>query len=138
MKPELLHILQHTVGADQHGRQPKSYRPDGTAEIPTYRNHFITGPGCDNFAHCQDLVDRGWMVDHGVQTLCSTNHCFTVTLAGYSAMRKYSPPPPKLSKAKLRYQHFLEIGDLFGTGPGKVRRYLTYLQRNPERDPARA
>lgn len=96
MKPDLLHILQHSLGVDQYGRGQQ------------YRNRFVTRPGSDDFPKCLELVSLGLMRDHGAQTLASGDHCFTVTAEGKVAMHMNSPTPPKLSRSQKRYQEFLE------------------------------
>jgi len=104
MKPDLLHILQHSLGADRYGR--------GTQ----YRNRFVTGPGSDDFAKCNELTQLGFMFDHGPQPMTGGMHCFTVTETGKSEMREHSPQPPKLSRSQQRYQQFLEGGGFMKFG----------------------
>src|SRR6478609_3022343 len=43
-----LHILQHSLGLDEHGR--------GTM----YRSHFVTGEGSKDHADCMALVEAGY------------------------------------------------------------------------------
>ncbi len=98
MKPELLHILQHSLGVDKHGQGRR------------YRNGFVTGPGGNDFNYCQELVAMEMMKDHGPQNISGGMHCFTVTEIGITAMCFHSPPPPKLSRSKERYKAFLISG----------------------------
>lgn len=94
---EQLHILQHSLGVDEYCR--------GRA----YRNHYVTGPGCDGFNDCRALADAGLMKDHGKQgELTGGMHCFTVTDAGRAAVREQSPQPPKLTAGQRRYREFLD------------------------------
>lgn len=95
MTPEELHILQHSLGVDQHGRGSH------------YRNHFVTGPGSDDWDLCCELDERGLMKDHGKSGLCGDNHWFSVTEKGVEEMRKGCPQPPKLTRSKIRYQDYL-------------------------------
>jgi len=95
MNPKHLHILQHSLGVDQYGRGNQ------------YRNHYAVGPGCDGFEDCRELVDLGFMQDHGAQEMWGNMHGFTVTESGKQAMEKASPPPPKISPGRKRYLDFL-------------------------------
>lgn len=95
MNPELLHILQHSLGLDQYGKGS------------FYRNRFITGPGSTDFPLCSELVRLGFMQDHGAQSLAGGDHHFSVTESGKDAVHRLSPAPPKLSRSKQRYQAFL-------------------------------
>jgi len=105
MDPAQLHILQHSLGVDQHGQGN------------SYRNRFVTGPGGDDFTHCQELCRIGLMLDHGPQSIAASMHCFTVTSAGIDAVAIHSPAPTTIPKrkqnAKARYARFLEYGDGF-------------------------
>jgi hypothetical protein len=86
-----LHILQHSLGVDRHGRGNQ------------YRNRFVTGPDCDSYADCQALVTLGFMTDHGVSSVTGGMHLFTVTPSGC----KLVPPAPKLTRNQRRYLDFL-------------------------------
>jgi hypothetical protein len=94
VKPELLHILQHSLGADQYGRGKR------------YREYFVTGPGTTDFPLCRELVMQGLMRDHGAREIYSGMHLFTVTDLGVKAMLANSPQPPKLSRSAQRYRAF--------------------------------
>ncbi len=95
MKPDLLHILQHSLGVDQYGRGNQ------------YRNRFITGDGSTDFPKCMELVSLGLMRDHGPGPLIGKDHLFTVTDQGRVAMHMESPAPPKLTASQERYRRFL-------------------------------
>lgn len=98
-----LQILQHSLGRDQYGQRPKiSLHED-------YRNYFYTGPGCNDFDLCKALVKSGLMkqsnaVNHSKHEM----YYFHVTDKGIDAVNRLSPKPPILSKAKKRYQQYLE------------------------------
>lgn len=93
----LLEIMQHAQGLDEYGRGSR------------YRNHFVTGPGSDDWNHCTALVGLGFMEDHGMRPLYGTGqHCFTVTEAGDAVVREQSPRPPKLTASQRRYKRYLE------------------------------
>ena len=124
MSPAHLHILQHSLGCDQHGRQAEGYRPNRDDEFGCYRNRYVTSPECPDGLHCQQLVAQGFMIDHGPQTIAGGMHCYAVTQAGYDAMRDASPPPPKLSRSKRRWQAFRELSDLMD-----FQQYLTWPGR---------
>ncbi len=94
LSEKLLHILQHSLGVDEFGRGRQ------------YRNHFVTGPGSDDWAYCQTLCSAGLMNDHGPQTLFGGN-CFYVTDLGKKAVSTQSPLPPKKTRAQRRYEDFL-------------------------------
>ncbi len=105
MKPELLHILQHSLGVDQYGQGRQ------------YRNHFVTGPGSKDWERCQLLVEDGLMADRGNSAMIdSGSHCFVVTARGKEAMEKHSPEPPKISRSARRYLAYLraDCGVSFG------------------------
>ena len=93
-----LHILQHALGLDDYGR--------GKA----YRNHFVTGPECDNWDLCMGHVEAGRMERHEPRTIFGggAHCCFTVTEAGRDHVRSTSPKPPKRSRSKRRYEAWLD------------------------------
>lgn len=95
MKPELLHILQHSLGVDQYGQGQQ------------YRNHFVTGNDSDDFPLCAELVRRGLMDYHGPRQIVGGMRLFTVNEAGRKAMAECSPKPPKISRGRQRYHDFL-------------------------------
>lgn len=95
---KMLHILQHSLGLDQYG------------EGRQYRNHFVTGPGSDDFDNCTALVGMGLMKRHNPSALTGGDYCFTVTPAGVDYVALNSPkrpPAPKLTRSQKRYQEFL-------------------------------
>ena len=92
-----LHILQHSLGVDKHGRGNK------------YRNRYVIGPECDDWKELRALVDAGLMFDHGEMSMCGGMHCFSVTDLGKAEMEKNSPPPPKISRGRQRYLDFLNF-----------------------------
>lgn len=77
-----LHILQHSLGLNEHGQ--------GRA----YRNHFETGPGSTDHAHCMALVESGLMARGVGSALTGGDDLFTVTEAGRAFVAENSPPPP--------------------------------------------
>lgn len=95
MKPELLHILQHSLGVNQYGQGQQ------------YRNHYAIGPECDTFALCVELAGMGLMEDKGPVEMWGGMHGFIVTDAGRRAMSDASPLPPKISRGRQRYHDFL-------------------------------
>lgn len=48
--------------------------------------------------------------------------CYSVTQAGYDAMRAASPPPPKLTRSQRTYRAYRQVSDLFPDG------FLSFLQ----------
>ena len=98
LTPEQLHILQHALGCDKHGRSTSRY-PSG--DEPYFRNRYV----CDPSPLMEGLVAAGLLKDHGSQgDLSGDMHCYTVTPAGIHAMRHQSPPPPRLTRSQQRYQ----------------------------------
>ena len=93
MTAEQLHVLQHALGLDQYG--------DGNMS----RNHFCAG-GRD-VEICQSLIDLGYMQRHRTTDVFPDFNC-SVTEAGKMAVKRQSPPPPKLTRSQLRYREFLK------------------------------
>lgn len=104
MKPDLLHILQHSLGVDQYGCGAQ------------YRNRFVTGPGSDDFEKCRELCEQELMKDYGPQSIADGMHCFCVTDAGKDAVGLHSPSPPRVSRSRQRYLSWLkaDCGMKFG------------------------
>lgn len=75
MNPTHLHILQHSLGVDQYGRNPAGYRPNSDDEFGCYRNRFVTDPTSPDGQQCQQLVTLGFMHDHGPQSIAGGMHC---------------------------------------------------------------
>jgi hypothetical protein len=96
MDAKQLHILQHAQGLDQYGQ--------GTF----YRNRFVTGPDGDDYVHCRELVEQGFMVEHPPRALFGGMSCFCVTDAGREATVEHSLPPPKRTRSQRRYQQYLD------------------------------
>jgi hypothetical protein len=97
LTPEELHVLQHALGLDKHGR--------GQA----YRRHFCpdqTGPDTDL---CVALVAKRFMVERPVKWVGNLR-TFIVTEDGEAACRGQSPPPPKLTRSQRRYREWLHSG----------------------------
>ena len=101
-----MHILQHALGLDEYGQGNP------------YRNHFVAGEDCDNWALCMAHVEAGRMVRHEPREIFggSGHYCFVVTEAGKAFVAEHSPKPPKLSRAKQRYRAWLKVGDLISFG----------------------
>jgi len=95
---EPLHILQHSIGADQHGR---IVRGGG-------RNHFVTGEGSDDYPHCMALVAAGLMTRRAGSAISGGDDIFHVTEAGRAYVAEHSPKPPKLTRSRQRYEAFLD------------------------------
>jgi hypothetical protein len=100
---EQLHILQHSLGVDEHGCGNQ------------YRNHYVAEP----FAAMDELVDAGFMRDCGAGNpgfIGEWMHTYQVTEAGKLAMIENSPPPPRLTRSQNRYREYLreDSGMRFG------------------------
>ncbi|RSY83139.1 hypothetical protein DAH66_12785 [Sphingomonas koreensis] len=91
-----LHILQHSLGVDQHG------------EGEQYRNRFVTGEGSVDYPVCVALVVVGLMTRRaGKGPPFGGMDFFFVTDAGKAFVAEHSPPAPKLSRSKQRYRRYL-------------------------------
>lgn len=90
-----LHILQHALGLDEFGLGK------------SYRNHFVTGPDCDDYTTCNGLVERGLMSARKVSFLHKVDVCFVVTDLGRSVVQAESPAPPKRTRSQRRYLQYL-------------------------------
>lgn len=113
MNPAHLHILQHSLGCDKHGRPtPLGRTPNHDDEFGCYRNRFITDPQSPDGFYCTALTSLGLMHDHGPQNIAGGMHCYSVTQAGYEAMRAESPSPPKISKSKRRWAAYRAIREV--------------------------
>lgn len=75
-------ILRHALGL----------RPDGSGR--SYRHHFVTGPGSDDFDDCVLLVERGLMARRPGNVLTGGDDLFLVTDAGNEAAR-HQPSQPE-------------------------------------------
>lgn len=100
MRPDLLHILQHSLGLDRHGLYEGGR--DG------YRNYFATGPDCDSYAPCRELAMLGFMIERPPRGDLRPYSTFIVTELGREAVAEHSPPAPKLTRSQKRYQRFLD------------------------------
>lgn len=98
----LLHILQHSLGVDQHGQGRQ------------YRNHFVTGEGSDDYPDCMEAVRLGLMTMGRRSELTGGMDAFFVTDAGKLYVAENSPPPPKLTRSQKRYRAWLNVSDATG------------------------
>jgi hypothetical protein len=64
-----MHILRHALGV----RHPRA--------VP-YRNHFVTGPGSDDYEACEELVQAGLMIRRDASELSGNDPVYVVTDAG--------------------------------------------------------
>ncbi len=109
-----LHILQHALGVDEHGQGDQ------------YRSHFVTGAGSDDHPTCLALVEQRLMTRRdGASLPFGGNDLFHVTELGRAYVADHSPPPPKLTRAQMRYRAWLNISDVTGET------FLEFLKRRP-------
>lgn len=66
-------ILRHALGIEQARRE--------------YRNHFVTGPGSDDYADCESLVAAGLMIKRAGSVLSGGDPIYLVTDAGRAVAR---------------------------------------------------
>jgi hypothetical protein len=97
LTPDQLHVLQHSLGVDKHGRGEH------------YRNRYVCDAGNPVIG---SLVASGLMEDWGAKSIASGMHWYVVTDDGKRAMFAQSPPPPKLTRSQQRWKRFVESGAL--------------------------
>lgn len=88
-----IQILRHALGIGDDGL--------GTP----YRNHFVTGPGSDDYAACCALVEQGSMVRQEASPLTGGDPCFHVTDNGKLAA---AGTAPRLTRSQQRYRAYLD------------------------------
>lgn len=71
-------VMQHALGVTRGNRE--------------YRNHFVTGPGSDDYPHCIALVNAGMMTRRAGNALSGGDDIFTVTELGRTTLKTPSPP----------------------------------------------
>lgn len=92
MHAEQFSILRHALGIGDCGTKPP------------YRNHFVTGEGSDDHAHCMALVERGLMTRRNGSALSGGDDVFSVTADGRLAAAGTWVKQPR---SKQRYADFL-------------------------------
>jgi hypothetical protein len=97
--PDMLHILQHSLGVDRFGRGE-------------YRNHFVTGEGSLDHPACMDAVSRGLMQRHPGNALTGEMDLFVVTEAGKQFVRDNVQKVDAKQRRKDRYSRFLDLSDV--------------------------
>lgn len=109
MTRQHLHILQHSLGLDDNGRDSKG----ALCPPKTYRNHYVTDDQGGNGALCKEMVAAGLMERHAPRAVSGEMPIFTVTEAGRAYIREHSPKPPRVSAGKARYLEWLRVADVF-------------------------
>lgn len=115
LSADQLHILQHSLGCDRHGRGTNGWpqEDEGDNRFGHYRNHYCADP----FPDMDALVAAGYMRDCGARgELTGGMHTYTVTREGLAAMRAQSPRPPVLTRGQQRYREWrdADCGMTFG------------------------
>lgn len=72
MTPKQIDIVRHALGIGRGN----------------HRNHFVTGPGSDDFDDCRALVAMGYMHEYAGNPLTGGDPCFKVTQEGRAAIAK--------------------------------------------------
>jgi hypothetical protein len=112
LTPEQLHVLQHTLGANEYGRWPAGHDS-------YYRNHYVGAS-----ATCDGLVALGLMEQSKrTSELTGGEVVYRATEAGIGAVVMQSPRPPRLTRGQERYQRSLSWKDSYG---GRFRDFLAY------------
>lgn len=103
MTDKKLSLLQHALGLNEYGKGQR------------YRNHFVTGPGSEDYPVCVELVGMGLMEERQDTGLTGTDTLFTVTQEGIEYVDHHSPMEPVLTQAQRRYRQWLnsDIGETF-------------------------
>lgn len=109
LTPEQLHILQHSLGCDKHGKTTYRGRDEGDGCSIYHRNHFQTKATTPDGQLCESLVALGYMKGGTALNL----PYYYVTPAGMEAMRTESPPPPKVSKSAARWAKYWRSSECF-------------------------
>lgn len=109
MTDHKLHILQHSLGLDDHGRDSK-----GALCLPmTHRNHYVMSDDSPDGIMCNEMAASGLMERHAPRVISGEMPIFTVTEAGRAHIREHSPKPPKVSAGRVRYLEWLRVQDCF-------------------------
>lgn len=109
-----LHILQHSLGVGDYG------------DKPSYRNHFVAGPGSTDYDNCMALVADGMMKRRAGSAISGGDDIFHVTPKGidYVALNSPArPPDPKMTRSQRNYQNYKksESNESFAEYMGFVR-----------------
>lgn len=83
---------QHTPGQLGILRHALGLKDDGSGR--SYRNHFVTGPGSDDYSDCEALVSTGSMTKHLGSQLTGGDPFYRVTVAGEAIAKIKSPRCP--------------------------------------------
>ena len=114
MNTRRLHILQHSLGLDQHGR--------GAA----YRNHYchaVADDPADTTRQDLKALEAAGLMELGGTINGGKDGLWRVTTAGRSAVRRESPAPPKRTRGQTRYAQWLDSGCQFPFGEWLRRRH---------------
>lgn len=74
MTEKRIEILRHSLGLTRPGARE-------------YRNHFVTGPGSDDYDACESLVTDGLMRKFKGNPLTGGDPCYVVTEEGKRVAR---------------------------------------------------
>lgn len=121
-----LEMMQHALGLDQYGQPLDDYKGCSDDEFPRcYRNRYVTYDVSPCGRNCEEMIQAGWMAKPSRQpSFIGGMTNYFVTRAGYEAVKKFSPQPPRLSRAKQRWQDYLATDGVFPN----FRAYLHYLK----------
>lgn len=124
MKPELLKILQHTVGVNEYGLGEQ------------YRNHYVAGG--DDVTRCRELVSAGLMQERPASEMTGGSPWFAVTAAGLAAIAQHSPKQPRPDNAPwstdgeaFYFNNFTELTTSEELRPGDIVYYGTRQELDP-------
>ena len=102
----MLHILQHTIGADRYGHRSGD------------RNHFVAGSAGTDLEKCLAAVALGYMREYTNEVSPALigggqQRLFLVTRAGISFVNSSSDKRPKLSRSQARWQRYRHYSECF-------------------------
>ena len=75
LTPTQRDLIRHAIGFDGRSKT-------------TYRNHFVTGPGSEDYPHWMDLVEKGYALRYPLLQLSGGDEVFTVTRETALAVRE--------------------------------------------------
>lgn len=96
-----IELLHHTLGLSERRRE-------------SYRNHFVAGSGHSDMPHLEALERAGLMERRRTPKFCDpADIVFAATDAGLELAIASIPIPPKVTKARSRYEKYQDVGECY-------------------------